>query len=326
MKSKTQSNGFYNEADTLLEDPFIGSNTSNISDSKSEVEAVPGFTLYDSIDLSTETYPITKKNESSEVGDYQEAGSEAEVQIDEPKEAYFSSYPDLIPSKDKQEVIIGTDDRVRVFANTSYPWRAICALRITAHDNTQWIGTGWLVAPRVVITAGHCVYLHGNGGWAKKIEVIPGLNDASRPYGSCVSSNVRSVRGWSESKKRDFDYGAIILPSDCRLGDRTGYFGYAVRNDSFLTGSVINMSGYPGDKGGNQQWFMAQRPKSLTSKVITYDIDSMGGQSGGPVWIKEGENRYCVGIHTNGHSSGNSATRIDLSVFNNIKFWKSLGL
>jgi V8-like Glu-specific endopeptidase len=52
----------------------------------------------------------------------------------------------------------------------------------------------------------------------------------------------------------------------------------------------------------------------------------MGGQSGSPVWVKVGNARYAVGIHTNGLVSGNSATRIVQPVFNNIQAWKSQGM
>ena len=47
--------------------------------------------------------------------------------------------------------------------------------------------------------------------------------------------------------------------------------------------AVLNMSGYPGDKGGSEQWFMSKTAKSVSERVITYEIDSMGGQSGAPV-------------------------------------------
>ncbi len=252
----------------------------------------------------------------------EDPGSEA-GQDEVLREAYFASYE--ATNQELSEVIIGTDDRVRIANTTVYPYRAICALRITAADGSRWIGTGWLVGPRTVITAGHCVFMHNNGGWARSIEVIPGLNDATRPYGSATGTTFRSVKGWTESKKRDFDYGAIILPPNSRPGDQVGFFGYAVRDNNFLMNSVLNLSGYPGDKGGAQQWFMARRPKNLTDRVITYEIDTMGGQSGAPVWIKVGEQRYCVGIHTNGHGSGNSATRIIQEVFNNIRNWKAEG-
>jgi V8-like Glu-specific endopeptidase len=168
--------------------------------------------------------------------------------------------------------------------------------------------------------------MHEEGGWAASIEVVPAQNDASRPYGSFVGSTLRSVTGWTQSKNRDNDYGAIILPSNSRPGDTVGFFGFAVRDNSFLMNAALNLSGYPADKaGGNQQWFMAQKPKSLTSRVISYDIDTFGGQSGSPVWVLQNGNRYGVGIHTNGASSGNSATRIEANVYNNLMAWKNLG-
>ncbi len=232
-------------------------------------------------------------------------------------------FPD---TRDLDEVVIGVDNRVRINPTTSYPWRAICALRITARNGQRYIGTGWLVGPRTVITAGHCVYMHNEGGWASSIEVIPALNDASRPYGSCKSSNLRSVTGWTNDRNRDNDYGAIILPTNCRLGDTVGYFGFAVRNDSFLLNAALNLSGYPADKGGNQQWWMAQKPNNVSSRVITYQIDTFGGQSGSPVWVLQNGQRYGVGIHTNGANSGNSATRIVQAVYDNILNWKNEGL
>jgi V8-like Glu-specific endopeptidase len=251
------------------------------------------------------------------------SGSEAQL-----LDAFYASYSELITEarEHMSEVIIGQDNRVRINPTTSYPWRAICGLKITAKNGSKWIGTGWLVSPRTVITAGHCVFMHDQGGWAKSIEVIPALNDGSRPYNSGSSSVLRSVTGWTQSKNRENDYGAIILPANFRPGASTGTFGFSVKDDAYLKSSVLNLSGYPGDKGGNQQWFMALKPKSVSSRIITYDIDTMGGQSGAPVWIKVGETRSAVGIHTNGHTSGNSATRIVTAVFNNLQTWKNLGL
>lgn len=224
------------------------------------------------------------------------------------------------------EVVIGTDDRVRITNTTLYPWRAICSLRITARDGSQWIGTGWLVGHRTVITAGHVVYIHSRGGWVRSIEVIPGRNGSSQPFGSCTATSFRSVKGWTEKRKRSHDYGAIILPKACDVGRRVGYFGYA--NYSFFTllNMLVNLSGYPGDKPAGTQWWHARRIKWVTSRTLVYNIDTAGGQSGSPVWRKKGNQRYVVGIHTNGSSSGNSATRITKPVFNNIKAWKQLGM
>ncbi|MEG3177525.1 serine protease [Sphingomonas sp. RB3P16] len=239
-------------------------------------------------------------------------------------DALLGSYPELL-DQFREEVIIFPDDRIRVQNTTVYPWRAICALRIQAANGQQFIGTGWMISPRTVITAGHCVFLHDAGGWARSIEVIPGMNDASRPYGSHVGTALRSVTGWTQGKNRDFDYGAIILPPANRPGVQTGTFGFAVRDDAFLKNAMLNLSGYPGDKGGAQQWFHAQKAKATSSRVITYDIDTMGGQSGSPVWVLQNGQRYAVGVHTNGAASGNSATRIVSDMFANLVNWKNLG-
>ncbi len=331
--SERNGNG-HSFAETLTENPpgqqnFIQQSSAYPELSETEVEEVEGVTMLRPGEGDKEVASKLETESFETATSFEESGFDIPaLESQPPMDALYASYPELIPKMEAQmrEVIIGVDNRVRVFATTSYPWRAICSLKITAQDNSRWIGTGWLVAPRTVMTAGHCVYMHDHGGWAKSIEVIPGLNDAARPYGSCSSNNLRSVNGWVNSKNRDFDYGAIILPANCRPGDRTGYFGFGVKIDAYLMSSVLNLSGYPGDKGGNQQWFMALKPKSLSSRVIKYDIDTMGGQSGAPVWVKVGDVRTCVGIHTNGDTAGNSATRIVTPVFNNIQSWKNQGL
>lgn len=339
-KTMSSRNGNESATDTLAETPSF---TNVLPDgsfvpaaNETEVEVVNGRPALKPGEADREV-SNRKSNEADSAATetvLEDFGSETTQQETEMLDAFFASYSELLPqAKMMTEVIIGTDNRVRINPTTAFPWRAICALKITAQNNSTWIGTGWLVGPRTVITAGHCVFMHDQGGWAKSIEVIPAQNGVNvKPYGTAVSNNLRSVTGWTQNKNRENDYGAIILPANKRLGDVTGYFGYAVRDNAYLAASVMNLSGYPGDKPspgspkGTEQWFMSLKPKSISTRVITYDIDTMGGQSGAPVWLKVGESRVCVGIHTNGHSSGNSATRIVTEVFNNIQAWKAQGM
>jgi len=299
------------------------------SETETEIERVEGFQVTKPGEADKEVFNKLETEVEPEFSlSLEEAGTEITEEEGETaftRDAFFASYPELF-EKSIAEVIIGTDDRVRISPTTAFPWRAVCALRITAQDNSRWIGTGWLVSPRTVMTAGHCVYMHAQGGWPKSIEVIPGLNDSARPFGSYAGTSFRSVVGWVNDKKREYDYGCIILPRDARPGDKTGVFGFAVKDNPYLTSAYLNLSGYPGDNGGNQQWFMARKAKSLAPRVIYYEIDTMGGQSGSPVWIKVNNARYAVGIHTNGLISGNSATRIVQPVFNNIQAWKNQGM
>jgi len=93
------------------------------------------------------------------------------------------------------ESVCGRDDRVRISPATAIPWRWICQLIITMPNGAGFRGTGWFIGPKCVMTAGHCVYSKTNGGWARRIEVIPGMDGAARPFGSAVGTNFCSVAG-----------------------------------------------------------------------------------------------------------------------------------
>lgn len=223
------------------------------------------------------------------------------------------------------EVVIGPDDRVRITATSRFPWRAIASLLITAADGSRWIGTGWFIGKRTLITAGHVVFIHARGGWVRRIEVIPGRDGTQRPFGSCVSTAFRSVVGWTRDRDRNFDYGAIILPSNCPLGERVGGFGFVNLGDSALRNLTVNLAGYPGDQPPGTQWWHARRLTAVNSRTLIYNIDTAGGQSGAPVWRLRNGQRHAVGIHTNGSLSGNSATRVNRPVFENLTHWKTEG-
>ena len=222
------------------------------------------------------------------------------------------------------EVIIGTDDRIRIPATTLVPWRRYCALRITFPNGATYRGTGFFIGPRTVATAGHCVYLHNQGGWARKIEVIPAANGPLRPFGSANAISLRSVVGWVTGKKPECDYGCIVLPQGAFAGRNLGCFGFAAFTPAQLLAQNAVLAGYPGDKPFAELWGMSRKIKTVTTNTLVYDMDSMGGQSGAPVYIKRDGQRYVVGIHNYGASTGNSATRVTLSVFQRLLAWSKI--
>ncbi len=226
------------------------------------------------------------------------------------------------------ETVHGPDNRTRITATSVYPWRAHASLLITAADNSQWIGTGWFIGPRTLMTAGHVVYIKGSGvagrdGWVKRIQVMPGRNGSALPYGSVTSTNFRSVTGWTGSASGDenFDYGAILLPT--ALGTTTGWFGFGVYADADLLGTVGNISGYPGDKPAGTQWYDARKIASVNSRKVFYDIDTAGGQSGSAVYRIINNDRFAFAVHAYGGASTNSGTRIVTPVYNNMVAWKA---
>jgi glutamyl endopeptidase len=224
------------------------------------------------------------------------------------------------------EAVIGADDRVQITSTSTYPWRVHASLLITAADNSQWIGTGWFIGPHTLMTAGHVVFIKNSGvlgrdGWVRRITVMTGRNGKDLPYGSVSATSFRSVVGWTESGDQNFDYGAILIPTE--LGNTTGWLGFGVWPDADLLASIGNISGYPGDKPSGTQWYHSRRIVSVNSRKVFYDIDTAGGQSGSAVYRIVGGARYGIAVHAYGGVSTNSGTRITSPVFDNMTAWRA---
>ncbi|WP_165703835.1 trypsin-like serine peptidase [Enhygromyxa salina] len=236
---------------------------------------------------------------------------------------WAATHPGAGHSGYRPESTIGGDERVRIYETNKYPWRPICQLTIHSRLGDEFIGTGWLIGPRTIVTAGHCVYLPAMGGWAKRVVVSAARNGQDRPFSSVVATKFHSVRGWTVDGKREHDYAVISLAEDAALPE-VGQFGYAVYDTPTLLGSYVNLAGYPADKdGGTTLWWSARRSAQVDAHVLRYDADTAAGQSGAPVWRLDPSTgrRVVVGIHTNGALTGNSATRINACVFANLAKW-----
>lgn len=233
------------------------------------------------------------------------------------------------------ESVIAADDRTRILETDLTPWRMICALRMRGPTGGAAIGTGWFVSPRTIVTAGHCVYSdHFFGGWAETVEVTPGRNDSQAPFGRFTTTRLSTVDRWKEKEDPDFDYGCIHL--DEPIGETTGWFSIGALPARELTEHMINVSGYPGDRGhGREQYFHANRILRVTDRRLFYDVDTFGGQSGAPAWIQPSgsDEPMVVGIHAYGVGGtpgrfnilANSAPRIIPEVLEVIEAWVEEG-
>jgi glutamyl endopeptidase len=220
------------------------------------------------------------------------------------------------------KVIIGPDGRVRVSNTAASPW-CVHGHMITRFPNGRtYIGSGTMVNRHHVLTAGHNVFNAAYGGWATSVQFNPAQNDNSLPKGTAWATRLLSVTGWTQSGNSDFDMGMLVL--DRQLGDRTGWHGVITfGSDSDLHRYRVNVTGYPGDKGGQQMWTMADVIKAVGGERFLYDIDTYGGQSGSGVWSSwpGHSGNKVAGIHTTGSASGNGATRISRAKFDRIVEW-----
>lgn len=284
--------------------PSEGTNPRTVQPKDEGIEAVKGFKLREVTEESlAELYTAPDTSGLRDIG-----------------EASFG------PPPPQAEIVHGPDDRVQITSTATYPWRVHASLLITARDGSRWIGTGWFIGPHTLMTAGHVVHIKNSGvpgrdGWVRTINVMPGRNGSSLPYGTVSSSNFRSVTGWTNSGDQNFDYGAIIIPTN--LGNSTGWFGFGVYSDADLLSAVGNISGYPGDKPAGTQWYDGRRIASVNSRKVYYDVDTAGGQSGSAVYRIISGNRYGIAIHAYGGATTNSGTRIVKPVFDNMVMWKA---
>ncbi len=232
------------------------------------------------------------------------------------------------------ELAANTADRRQVSDTHESPHRKICDLLITASGGSLHSGTGWFIAPRLVVTAGHCVAVfrpHTPAhGIVRKILVMPARDGETHPSNSFVGwvevgrENLRVHERWLQNGDIDFDFGAIILPPDKPLGNKVGFFGFRDFPDESLNGATASLAGYPDNVPEGTQWLETNPIREVTPRRLSYDIFTIGGQSGSPLFFGNSQGQIACGIHNFGHlnnSPFNSGVRINASVIAQLNTW-----
>jgi V8-like Glu-specific endopeptidase len=244
-----------------------------------------------------------------------------------------------------ESVIPPNDDRKFIGAGNNLldPWRWVAYLEATGQPGSPCSGgyvcrcTGFLIGPTTLITAGHCVYntdpANGLGGWAVSVRVAPGEDGAAvppvdEPFGFQVeATDLWTTSGWLGGSA-GYDYGAVIV-DHAFTGLGGPFFRYA---NIAAVGMQPRLSGYPGDKPNFQQWWDDDTLTNVGPRIVSYEIDSAGGQSGAPVWYPPtGSYAQALAIHTRGvndpacNLSDNCGTRLEDTAIANLNFWLMLG-
>ena len=217
--------------------------------------------------------------------------------------------PKSFINEQSQESVCSGDERIKVIDTSILPFKAICKLYMKAANGKNFIGTGWLTHANKLYTAGHCVYDHDEGGWMDSIIVVPGKSGISEPFGRYNSSDLVAANGWIEDRSRRYDVGAIKLSSNVSHSD----FLSPSPSDS----DTATVCGYPGDRDtGIFQYRMRNSIRKNNGRFF-YQIDTFGGQSGGPLLRNNG---IAIGIHNYG-GCDNSASDLFQGLIDFVESW-----
>jgi V8-like Glu-specific endopeptidase len=188
--------------------------------------------------------------------------------------------------------------------NAAYPLSTVGKVFLTndAGQNMACSGTAVVsLNQSVVDTAGHCLYLGGR--WVKNMIFCPLYDNGNTPYGCWAARDLEVPSDWINARPNDFhhDFGmAIVSPnSEGALTDLVGGAGWAYNQP---VNQAFSAYGYPAAppfdglsrqtcEGSGTSW------QQGGGTVVSIPCNMTGGSSGGPWFMKDGDNWY-----VNGHN------------------------
>lgn len=194
---------------------------------------------------------------------------------------------------------------------TAVPWRMVAHLLLRTPDDT-YHGTAFLITNSVLLTAGHNLFFHDIKR-TPAITVYPGRN-GHQGYGVFRPKAIRVAAGWLHGDA-DADFGIIAL--DQPIGQTLGRFG--VRDLPPDHPNEVYVTGYPADRNPRTQCVGAGTITGTTARRISYSVETLDGQSGGPVALRD--SLSAVAIHVARPSGPAQAIRITEVVKAEVTGW-----
>ncbi len=222
----------------------------------------------------------------------------------------------------------------------SFPSSAVVHVVATFADGVQGWGSGSMIDPTHVLTAGHCLYSARHGGFATQVRVYANQIGNQTPFGVAYATHERTFGSFIADERAtpgrhapgDGDIGLLTL--DRALGNRTGWFGWGYNNnDNFFRGLLMNTRGYPADHGFSGTIMYAQagyirgaeagsRPGFGALHWSTNQMSCIEGQSGSGMYVYAGGHRTIYGVLDVGNDNvGGYAERITPLVYNTFTYW-----
>ncbi|EMT69043.1 trypsin-like cysteine/serine peptidase domain-containing protein [Fusarium oxysporum II5] len=233
-------------------------------------------------------------------------------------------------SKGSSESIIGEDLRQLVDSRDIQEggkYRSIVKIQSRFQDRgrqTWMMGSGWLIRPDLLVTAGHVVHDWGRKlGPADQIKCYIGYNgkqsvgspQVQARYGAKVVTPVEWIEG-SSNRTKDVAFIQLDRPFTGNLR----IFSY-VKTPEAGDGTYLGVVGYPGDQtledeqGAQMYEEFARSDYNIGESphhMVEYSISTFAGQSGAPVLRNSNGRLHAIGTHSYGGGGfdSNSGTTI----------------
>lgn len=157
-----------------------------------------------------------------------------------------------------------------------------------------YAGSGWIVAPRAFITAGHCVYYEKLGGWLTEGVFAPhyDVDDTGWEY---TITTVYTLKGWIESRSTDhrYDMAACVVSGAEDWDEPPLAFDRGPADDYIAIGyPSIPIPGY--NFNGEHMWKSVGNHErgGVDTGLWWAENNLTNGSSGGP-WCATGSYEVC---------------------------------
>jgi V8-like Glu-specific endopeptidase len=214
---------------------------------------------------------------------------------------------------------------------TNDPFNQICYIE-TYRDriflrNRTYKSTGFLIAPNVILTAGHNLYSNKLSK-VTNIKIVLGRYKENAAFdvieikGEFICQNTIIVHPNFKWNRINFDFGIVIIPDSVleNIANWPSTVSFKLdKKYELKIGDTLNVAGFPANNGydGSLMTNESQICNNIIENKISHKFNTQTGNSGSPIWVNVNDERLIVGIHT----YANSGTLLDKKHIELIQKW-----